>query len=119
MILFKIMSYIPVIGIFGKQLYASCLFGIACNQYFNKKYEAAITAYGKAIAYSQSLKDTPPFDYSFEQAYQALGQMYEKGLGTEKDLLKAEEYYLLAGTRGNTAFEQQVAMRSWQEQHWK
>lgn len=34
--------------------------------------------------------------------FEQLGEMYEKGMGVPKDEIKAGEYCLRAGTRGNT-----------------
>lgn len=113
------MSFFPFIGGFGKQMYASGLFGHASGMYFNKNYTYAIRAYEKALKYSEGMENIPPFPVTFEQAYKALGNMYENGLGVEKDEMKAEEYYLRAGSRGETAYEHKVATRSWCEKNWK
>jgi len=115
---FKFISFIPFIGGFGKQMYASGLFGRASGMYFGKNYKYAISAYETAINYAQGMEDVCPLDLSFEQAYLALAEMYEKGLGVDKDEMKAEEYYLRAGSRGDTAYEHKVATRSWYEKNW-
>ena len=115
----KALSFIPFIGWIGRELYASALFGRANGFYFRKNYTAAFRAYNAALKYSKELEGKPSFDYSFERAYRALGDMYENGLGVEKDEMKAEEYYLKAGSRGNTAYEHKVATKSWYEKHWK
>lgn len=46
------------------------------------------------------MQNIEAFQVFFEQAYLTLGKMHEKGLGVEKNQLKAEEYYLRAGSRG-------------------
>lgn len=119
MAVFRLMSFLPIVGGFGKQMYASCLFGEASGLYFGKRYSKAVDAYKNALAYSEGMEELPPFCVAFEQAYQALGNMYENGLGVEKDELLAEEYYLRAGSRGNTAYEHKVATKSWYEAHRK
>lgn len=119
LVLFKTMSWLPVIGGFGKQMYASCLFGDASGLYFAKRYEKAIKAYERVLGYAQGMEDISPFQVSFSQAYEAMGTMHKNGLGTDKDEAKAEYYYLLAGSRGDTAYEHKVATKSWYESHWK
>ena len=46
-------------------------------------------------------------------AAKRLGEFYEQGLGVEKNLLKAEEYYLIAGDRGNDYFLHELAIKSY------
>jgi TPR repeat protein len=116
---FKLISYIPVISGFGKHMYASGLFGRASGMYFNKRYKSSIKAYEDALNYADGMEDIPPFGYTFEQAYLALADMYENGLGVDKNIEKSEEYYLKAGSRGETGYEHQVATKSWYEKHWK
>ena len=111
-ITFFVMSYIPFISGFGKLMRSSGLFGKASGLYFNKKHLLSIKAYEKAINYSQGMEDIHPIDMAFEQAYLALAEMHEKGLGTEKNQMQAEEFYLKAGTRGNIAYEHKVATKS-------
>jgi len=97
--IFKVLSYLPLMSSFGKGMYSSCLFGIASGFYYGKKYKEAISAYDKALNYSVGMENEPPLNIAFENAYVSLGKMYENGLGTNKDEIKAEEYYLRAGSR--------------------
>ena len=117
--LFRTMSYIPLVKNFGKEMYAYGLFTEANILFYRKRYESAIKAYEKALNYSKGMEDVPSYSYSFEEAYTALGEMYEKGLGVDKDEMKAEEFYLRAGNRGDRAYVHKVAMKSWYEKNWK
>ncbi len=119
MAVFWMMSFLPILGNFGKSMYASMLFGEASGWYYKRHYLKAINAYEKAINYSQGMEDVPPLCISFELAFKALANMYENGLGVEVNKLKAEEYYLRAGSRGESAYEHKVATKSWYEGHWK
>ena len=117
--IFKLMTFMPLVGGFGKHMYGSGLFGRASGMYFKKNYKSSINAYEVALNYAKGMEEIPPFGYAFEQAYLALADMYENDLGVSKDIDKAEEYYLKAVSRGETAYEHQVATKSWYEKHWK
>ena len=117
MALAYVLSVIPLVKKIGKPLYAACLFGTAMGLYFNKRFKSAIEAYEIALNYSRGMEDTPPVNFCYEEAYKALGTMYEKGLGVEKDEMKAEEYYLKAGSRGDSAYEHYVATKSYDEKY--
>lgn len=112
-----LLSVTPVVKKVGKPLYAACLFGAAMGLYFNKQYKSAIKAYEKALSYSKGMEVYPPINFCHEEAYKALGAMYEKGLGVEKDEIKAEEFYLRAGSRGDSAYEHSVATKSYNEKY--
>ena len=114
-----LLAITPVLKKYGRPFYALLLFGAASGLYFKHNYSSAIDAYNKALKYSEESEDSPFFDSCHEDAYKALGNMYEKGLGVEVDELKAEEYYLRAGSRGNTAYEHSVAVRSYNEKYKK
>lgn len=113
---FKLMSYLPLLGRFGKRMYAACLFGEASGLYFGKNYTPAVSAYHRALEYAHGMDEDPAISFCIEEAFKALGGMYENGLGVIKDEFKAEEYYLRAGSRGNVNHEHKVATKSWYEQ---
>lgn len=116
---FKLMSYLPLLGRFGKRMYAACLFGEASGLYFGENYTPAVSAYHRALEYAHGMDEDPAIGFCIGEAWKALGEMYENGLGVNKDDFKAEEYYLRAGGRGNLDYEHKVATKSWYEQNWK
>lgn len=116
---FRVMSYIPFIGKFGRLMYASCLVGSADGLYFGERYQKAIKEYEHFLHYAHGLEESPILAFQFSRAHEILALMYEKGLGTDKNELKAEEHYLRAGSRGNGAYEHNIATRSWHETHTK
>lgn len=87
------------------------MLGRASGYYTRGRYKESIPFYEKVIEYGS--------EFEVEMACETLGKIHEEGLGVEKDMIKAEEYYLRAGSRGNTAYEHKVATKSWYEEHWK
>ena len=80
---------------FWLQFIASAKIGRASQLFSHKKYEEAAQLYHEIIELNSA-------EYINEIVFEQLGEMYEKGLGVQKDEIKAEEYYLRAGTRGNS-----------------
>jgi len=112
-----LLAITPILKKLGKPFYVTCLLGAASGMYFKHNYASAIEAYKKALKFSEEMGDESPIDFCHEEAYKALGHMYENGLGVAADKLQAEEYYLRAGSRGNTAYEHSVAIRSYNEKY--
>lgn len=88
---FRVMSYIPFIGKFGRLMYASCLAGSADGLYFGERYQKAIKEYEHFLHYAHGLEESPILAFQFSRAHEILALMYEKGLGTNKNELKVED----------------------------
>ncbi len=113
------MSHVPLFQGFWKQLYSATLFGKGFGHYFRKEYAAAEQAYKKALTYYENNDLKKDYDIHAETAYEHMGHIYEEGLGVEQDELQAEEYFLRAGTRGNSVYEHELATRSFNEKYRK
>lgn len=119
MALFSALSHIPLVRGFGKRMYAAGLFGEASGLHVRRKYSSAVNAYRKALNYAQGMEEDPAIGFCIGEAYKALGEMYENGLGVEQDQLIAEECYLRAGGRGHVDYEHSVTTKSWYDKNWK
>ena len=116
---FKIMSYIPLLGEAGKELYSWCLFSLADSEYYHKHYQVAARLYSNALHYTLGMENDPAYADDINRAYVHIGSIYEKGLAVEKNPLYAELCYLRAGYRRNSAYLHKVATQSWYETHWR
>lgn len=82
---FNGMTRLPLLRGFGRSMYASVLCGEASGLYFKKRYEKAFAAYKTFLRSAEGLEDDPAVGFCIEEAYKALGNMYENGLGVERD----------------------------------
>ncbi|MCU7932467.1 MAG: hypothetical protein KZQ90_16830 [Candidatus Thiodiazotropha sp. (ex Codakia rugifera)] len=84
--------------------------GKAIRKDEKNKYEEAAHFYQNALDISTS-------GVCAETAAKRLGELYENGLGVQKDLDKAEEYYLIAGDRGDGWKLHELAIRSYTDKY--
>lgn len=101
----KLFSQTPFNSKLAKGILSSGYLGIGSRAMDNKQYKIAKKYLDKIIELNSS-------ESNIEYAYESLGKLFEKGLGVEKDVLLAEEYYLRAGSRGDRAYLHKVAIKS-------
>jgi len=105
------LSKIPGLKEYGLKSCASNYHAAACGAYFRKEYEQALVWFHASLKHGD--------DYIVKESSEYLGKMYEQGLGTEKDLEKAEIFYLRAGYNGNVGTLHKVATESWYQKNEK
>ena len=94
----------PLFPKFWGEIIASSSLGAGSGLLRRKKYKQAFHEFQKVVRFGDEV--------SQGLAYEELGKMYEKGLGVEKDDLKAEECYLKAGSRGESPVIHRVAINT-------
>ena len=101
----KVFSKAPFNSVFAKEMLSSGYLGIGYRSIKRKNYLRARLYFEKVVELNVD-------EQSLSSANEHLGMLYENGLGVDKDLDLAEEYYLKAGTRGDRAYVHKVAIRS-------
>ena len=104
------MSKTPIFKKFWCELMAAACLGQASGALKRKDYVAAVKAFESILVYD-------PDSHTGQMACKELGNIYEKGLGVEKNMFKAEEYYLRAGDRGDTHKLHEFAIRQYTEKY--
>ena len=101
----KTLSRSPINAKLAKELLSSGYVGIATRAMDKKQYEVAKIHFEKILELNISETDK-------QHAFENLGKIFEQGLTVKQDLLKADEYYLRAGSRGNRGYLHKVAIKS-------
>jgi TPR repeat protein len=101
----EVFSKAPFNSLFAKEMLSSGYLGLGYRSIKSKNYL-------QARLYFEKVVELEADERSLNSANEHLGMLYENGLGVDKDLDLAEEYYLKAGTRGDRAYVHKVAIRS-------
>jgi TPR repeat protein len=106
----EVFSKAPFNSTFAKEILSSGYLGLGYRSIQSKNYRQARLYFEKVVRLDAN-------EQSLNSANEHLGMIYENGLGVDKNLDLAEEYFLKAGTRGDRAYVHKVAIRSHIQKH--